>query len=389
MFTPTTPLLQKSRKPAIWFICLCLAILSVYPIYRNFYYSNGLKTYERHQAILEKRSEFYNPWQYRILAPMMVEGMLWIYNHTIDKLYPIEQKLQFSIPDTSGSNAETAEFVKVMQTPGVMKYMIVFVFFRFIEHFIIFGLVWRLWSYFVRNQWLIFFGICFLALSMGNAVTAADLSFNTYLDNIFYILTALIILKNANAYWLIPITFFAAFNRETGLMIPALYFISKTGFEQFSFKKLNIKNIQWPKLSVWTLTIGLYIIFFSIFIGLRMYFGYQPQQVWKAPAGLPMLKLNLISAVGFKGYMELIGTLTIIPFIILLKFKTFPHLLKKWFLFMVPIWFAIHFVSVVSYQGRLFLVPLILIMLPMMLWLIENRSEGQLNHSSLIQQEKK
>ena len=72
MSTLITQSLQKNNKIAKWFICVCFAILSVYPIYRNFYYSNGLLTYERHRAVMENRSEFYNPWQYRVLCPYTV-----------------------------------------------------------------------------------------------------------------------------------------------------------------------------------------------------------------------------------------------------------------------------------------------------------------------------
>lgn len=357
------------------------AILSIYPVYRNFYYSNGLLTYERHIALMEGRSEFYNPWQYRVLSPYMVEGVLWVYNHTIDKIYPVEQKLNFNIESTSGTNEQTDTLVKLMQTPGAMKYMIVFVFFRFIQHFIIFCLVWRLWKYFVSNNWLILFGISFLALAFGNAVAAADLSFNTYTDIILYTLTALLILYNWNPLWLFPITIAAAFNRETGLLMPALYFISQTDFTKFDFKKFNIKDISFPQLKTWLITAILYVIFISIFIGLRVHFGYREQQVWKVPAGLPMLKLNLFSAVGFKAYLELIGTFAILPLIIIYKFKPFPHLLKKWFLFLVPLWFLVHYVSVVAYQTRLFMVPMILIMLPMILWLIETSIKEEAKHS--------
>ena len=115
----------------------------------------------------------------------------------------------------------------------------------------------------------------------------------------------------------------------------------------------------------------LYLLFFAIFIALRIYFGYRPQQVWKAVAGLPMLKLNLFSAAGVKAYMELIGTFGVIPLIILYKFRQFPHLLKKWFIFLAPLWVAAHYLSVVAYQTRLFMVPFIIIILPMFLLLIE------------------
>lgn len=372
MSIPTIPLWPEKSRAIKLFICCCFALLSLFPIYRSFYYSNGLLTYERHVAILEGKSEFYNPWQYRILAPYSIEAMMWVYNHTIDKIYPIEEKFQFQIENTSGLDPNTSKFVSLMQTPGVIKYMIIFIFFRFVEHVFVFYLAWILWSYFVKSKWLIFFGINFLALALGNSVAAADLAFNTYLDNIFYLLTAIIILYRKNRNWLFLIVPLAAFNRETGLLIPALYFISQTNFSRFSFRKWNVKDIGWPQWNTWIFVALLYLIYISIFVCLRIYYGYVPPQIWKVPAGLPMLKLNLFSAVGVKAYMELLGTFAVIPLIILYKFKAFPLLLKKWFIFLVPIWFAVHYVSVVAYQTRLFLVPIIIIFLPMILWLVEN-----------------
>ncbi len=371
MFTPIIQLLQKSNKIGKLFLCVCLMILSVYPIYRNFYYSNGLLTYERHRAVIEKRSEYYNPWQYRILCPYSVEALLWVYNHTVDKVVPIEQKIHISLQSSTGNVAETADFVKLMQVPGAMKYLLVFFVFRFFEHMLIFYLAWRLWSNFVDSKWLIFFGINFLAIAFGNAVAAADLSFNTYMDIIFYLVTALVIVEKKNAAILVPITILAAFNRETGIMIPALYFISQTDFTQFSFRKFNIGSVKFPITKTWIFTVVLYLLFFAIFIALRIYFGYKPQQVWKAVAGLPMLRLNLFSAAGVKAYMELIGTFGVIPLIILYKFRQFPHLLKKWFIFLAPLWVAAHYLSVVAYQTRLFMVPFIIIILPMFLMLVE------------------
>ncbi len=372
MFIRTTALSQKKRQMNKWFILICFALLSVYPIYSNFYYSNGLLTYERHRAVIEKRSEFYNPWQYRVLCPYLVEAGLWVYNHTLDKVFPIEQKFNFNIESTSGTSAETDTFVQLMQTPGAVKYMLIFIIFRWLEHMLIFYLTWKLLQYFIQSDWLIFLGINFLALSFGNAVNAADLSFNTYMDIIFYLLTALLILYHKNPLWLIPVTILAALNRETGLLIPALYFISKTDFTALAQKPFRFKNMVFPGIKTWVFTVVLYILFMGIFIYLRWYFGYRPQQVWKVPAGLPMLKLNLLSAVGVKAWLELIGTFGMLPLLILYKFKSFPHLLKKWFIFLVPVWFGVHYVSVVAYQTRLFMVPMILIFIPMVLYWVEN-----------------
>lgn len=365
------PAVNKTRISKL-FLCICLAILSVYPIYRNFYYSNGLTTYERHRAVIENRSTFYNPWQYRILCPYTIEAILWVYNHTVDKVYPIEDKMHFSIEHTSETTAETDQFITLMQTPGAIKYMIIFVLFRFTEHLLIFYLAWKLWRYFIKSKWLIFFGLNFLALALGNAVAVADLAFNTYMDVTFYLIAANIIVYKKNPLYIIPLAILASFNRETGIIIPALYFISQVDFTRFSLRKFDVKNIGFPKLNTWIITAIAYVGFFIVFIGIRMHYGYQPQQDWKVPAGLPMLKLNLFSAVGIKGYLELIGTFAVLPLMILYRFKRMPPMLRQWFIFLVPVWFLAHYVTVTAYQTRLFLVPIVVIMLPMILWSIQN-----------------
>jgi hypothetical protein len=372
MFTRITQLLQKNRRFKLFFIFICFSLLSIYPIFRNFYYGNGILTYQRHIAFLEKRSEFYNPWQYRVLCPCIIEGMLWTYDHTVDKVFPIEEKLHFKVESTTGTTAVTENLSELVQKKGAIKYMIVFIFFRYLEHMGIFLLSYLFWCYFIKNHWLIFFGLMFMTLSMGNAVAVADLTFNTYIDIILYLLTACVIVYRKSQWWLLPIIILGAFNRETSIMIPFLYFITMTDFRSVNWKHFRISDVQFPKLQVWLITALAYIIFFSIFVGLRIHYGFRPQQVWKVPAGLPMLKLNLFSTIGLKSYFEMIGTFAVIPLIILYKFRQFPYLLKLWFIAIVPVWFAVHLLTVVTYQTRLFLVPEILIFLPMMLWLIEN-----------------
>lgn len=369
MFTPITQLLQRKNKGKTLFIIFCISLLSAYPIYKNFYNGRAVTTYERHIALVEGRSEYYNPWQYRMLCPTIIEGMMWVYNHTVDKIYPIEEKIHFEIAATSEQTAETKEFMNLVQTKGALKYMIVFIFFRFCLNFLVFALAYCLWRYFVKNNWLIFFGLIFISLSMGNGVIASDLTFNTYLDITFYLTAANIIVYKKNPYWLIPLIALAAFNRETSMMIPFLFFISQMDFSKFQLRRLNF---SFPKLNVWVLTGIMYVIFFAIFFSVRAYYGYKPSQEWKVPAGLPMVKLNLLSSVGVKSYFEMLGLFGVIPFIILYKLRSFPLLLRVWFLCIVPAWFAVHFYTVVTYQTRLFLTPLIMIMMPMMLWLIEN-----------------
>jgi hypothetical protein len=313
-----------------------------------------------------------------MLCPVIIEGLMWGYNHTINKIYPLEKHFNYQFQQTSEPNPETKQFVELLQNKEAVKYMIVFLGFRLFLNLLVFLLSFCLLRYFVSDNLLVFFGLMFLSLAMGNAVIASDLTFNTYLDNVFYLLTACIIVYKKNPYWLIPITLLAAFNRETAMLIPFLYFVSMADFSAFSIRKLNVSAIKLPGRNVWVLTAGLYIIFAAIFTGLRIYYGYVPAQFWKVPSGIPMIKMNLFSTVAIKAYFELLGTFSVIPFIILYKFNRFPLLLRTWFLALVPLWFAVHIYSVVIYQTRLFLVPVIIVFLPMLLWLIENNYKSKL-----------
>jgi hypothetical protein len=372
MFTPIIQLLQRNRKRKLLFIAFCFSLLSLYPIYKNFYNGAAVTTYERHIALVEGRSEYFNPWQYRMLCPLLIEGILWVYNHTVDKIYPVEEKFHFQFDQTSEPTPETKKIVELLQTKGAIKYMIVFLIFRFCLNLAVFVLAFCLWRYFISNNWLVFGGLMFVSLAMGNAVVASDLTFNTYLDNVFYLLTACVIVYRKSPLWLIPLTILAAFNRETALLIPFLFFISNIDFSAFRLSRFNITSIRLPKLNIWIITFISFLIFISIFTGVRIYYGYVTAQVWKVPQGIPMISLNLFSTVSLKSYSEMLGVFSVIPFIIIYKFKSLPLLLRTWFVLIVPLWFAVHIYSVVIYQTRLFLVPVIVIMLPMLLYIIEN-----------------
>jgi hypothetical protein len=371
MSTPTIPSSQKSSKKWLLFLAFCFTLLSLYPIYKNFYNGRAITTYERHVALIQGRSEYYNPWQYRMLSPLIIEGMVFVYDNTINRIYPIEEKFHFQFRETSEPTAETKELMNLMKNPRAIKYTIVFILFRFCLNFLVFALAFRLWTHFVDNRWLKLFGLMFLSLAMGNAVIASDLTFNTYLDNIFYLISACIIVKKKNPYYLLLFVPLAAFNRETSMLIPFLFFISQLNLTRFNIKS-PLKTIDFPPGRVWLLTAALYLLFFAVFITVRIYYGYQTPQQWKVPPGIQMIKLNLFSAVAAKSYFEMLGLFSVLPLIICYNLKSYPPLLKNWFIFIVPIWFAVHFYSVVTYQTRLFLVPTILIMLPMVLYTIEN-----------------
>lgn len=369
MFTHITPLLRGNRKAKIIFLLICFFFLSAYPIYKNYINGEGINTYENYKAVIEKRSPYYNPWQYRIFCPILIAGAKYVYDHTIDKVIPVNRMIRFRFNETSVFTPETSTFIRHLDDPDIVKCLIIFMAFRFLEDFIILLLSFYLLIFFVKNYWLAFLGLIIISWSMGNGVNASDLTFNTYLDNILYLLTGCIILYKKNLWYILPITMIGAANRETSLLIPYLVFISNIHVQKQTFP--GIKKIIWPPRNV-ILVCGLSaIVFIFVFVGLRIYFGYRPQQIWKVPAGIPMLKLNLFTTVAIKGYFEMFGVFSVFPLICLYKFRKCSEILKVWFVGLVPIWFLVHFYSVVVYESRLFFVPTFLIFLPMVLEIIE------------------
>lgn len=372
MFTRIIQLLQRNRLKKIFFLIVCFSCLATYPVYKNYINGEAATTYERHIAIIENRAQFYNPWQYRILCPLIIEGAKYVYDHTIDKIYPVEKHFHFYFNETSTPSPGTKALISSLQQPDFIRYLIIFLSFRFVENILVFLLGYLLLSYFVKNDWLIFFGLIAMSWSMGNSVFASDLTFNTYLDNIFYLLAGNLILYKKNLWYIIPITLFAALNRETSLMLPWLLFISFIDLSKITVSKFNFTQIKLPPKNIFIISACSFIIYCIVFVAIRRYFGYRQQSVWKVPAGLSMLKLNLFSVVAIKSYFEMIGAFSVIPLICLYKFRKCSYILRAWFIGIVPAWFLVHLYSVVTYESRLFLVPTFLILMPMFLQIIES-----------------
>jgi hypothetical protein len=301
----------------------------------------------------------------------LIEGTAYVYDHTLGRVLPIERMIHVNFQETSTITPETARFVQQIKDPEVLKYIVIFLVFRFLQDFVILLLSFYLLSFFIRNRWLVFLGLLLISWSMGNGVSASALTFNTYMDDILYLLAGCIILYEKNPWWILPISVIGAANRETSLMIPYLLFISRMQVTFPLFKWSNLKKIKWPSRKIFLVTALSFIGFAIVFAGLRIHYGYPPQTMWKVPAGLPMLKLNLFSAVAVKGYFEMFGAFSIFPLICLYKFRWCSSILKIWFIGVVPVWFFVHFYSVVTYESRLFFVPTFLIFIPMVLEIIE------------------
>lgn len=310
-----------------WVWLFLILLMSSYVTYMHVTDSRSIdmgRQMDRHERIMEGDSEFFNPWQYRIFAPMLLEAFIYASNSA----YPGQYK----------------------EAP----YLIL--------HFIQLVLLFYLALYFyqtlgLKNPYLLGAGLMLVCYSMAASVFRSDLSFNTYFDVAFYLLAAILILRKAY-FWVIPLAFFAALNRETSAFIPLMLLIP------FTMKKSRDET---QKLIAFGLS-GL--VFIIAFLGTRWYFGYQlAVGINGMTSPLDYLKFNLTF---FTLYPLMIGTLGIVPIIVILNLGKLDHLqLKAWFWTIVPAWFLIHFLKSNAMETRLFLVPHVLIFVPAFLWMLE------------------
>lgn len=318
---------NSNFKLPLLLILILYSLLSIYIVYEQATDGNAIdleRQEVRHLLMLDGNSEFFNPWQYRMFSTLVTEG----FYRTIHAIIPGADRT------------------------------VCFLLFRFLQNLLIFIVA----DYYFRalnihNPLLRLVGITLLGVCMAHSVFQSDLSFNTYFDILFYLLGALLILREKYV-WLIPLMAVAAFNRETAALIPAM---------------LIILHINWPKLSVpkpvliYGLASG--FVFVLVFVGVRLYYGYQPAvgiHGMSTVADFLMFNLKF-----FRMYLELIGTFLIVPFVIVFYLNRLPAVLQKWFWLVCPIWFVVHLCFSTAVETRLFLVPQALVFIPALLVLVE------------------
>lgn len=311
-----------------WLKILLYSIISAYIVYQQATHTDAITLQvqlERHEHKLAGDSEFFNPWQYRILSTYIMEAF-----------------------------ARTAH--AVMPSIDSIKSFLVLRFLQNILVFMLAGLYFKRLG--ILNPWLRLSGILILGFCMAHSVFASDLSVNTYFDIVFYLVAAILILDKKYV-WLIPLSFFASLNRETSALIPAMLVIPA-----FDWKKRTIDR------KILTIGVAAGVAYAIAFVGVRLYFGYQPSIGVK---GMTSFSEFIFFNLTFKRmYFQMIGTLAFLPIITILFLGKLSPQLRAWFWIMVPIWFIIHFCYSAAVESRLFLVPQSLIFVPAFLQIINH-----------------
>lgn len=272
---------------------------------------------QRHRSVLEGRAG--NPWQYRVLSTWLVEG--------------------------------TVRFCAAQNLPP----SVAFIWFRVLQDAAIFLLAFLYYRELglSRNQALI--GMSLLAWGMSYTTFDSDLQFNTYMDVIFYLLAALLILRNA-LYLVIPLMILAALNRETSGLIPFMFlFTFAIGKERGERNKI-----------IAVVAIAL-VVYAAVFFGLRAAYG--PQQLfipYGHHQGLDLFQFNIARPLA---WYRLWATMGMLPILALMGYRYWPPRLRVFFWVIVPVWFAVHLFAAVMAETRLFLVPQAVIFVPGALFL--------------------
>lgn len=359
-------------KKAIIIVSLLLA--SFYPIYKNYYYARGVQQYERHIRFVEANSEFFNPWQYRVLCPLLIEAAKWAYDNSIDKLLPLENAVHF---DEKKAQDKEAVFQSQLNNKEAFIYLVIFILFRLGLNVLIYALGFSLFACFTRSNWLAGTALLLVSWSMGNAVHNSDLSFNTYMDLVLFLWMGCVVLYRKNDWWILPITILGALNRETAMLIPGLYFLAAAVTQTGGRTVFGWSWLRIPRLRVWSVTIASLAIFFVIFFVIRNWYGHRAPDlisVHQVQVGTwELVKLNLFSGQALKTYFEIYGVLAILPLASLLSFRYNTITLRAWWLLLVPVWIGIHMVTSMAAESRYYLVPLMLVLLPMLLEMIERQ----------------
>jgi hypothetical protein len=307
-------------------ILLSAVLLSLFTVYthvqylKNFFETGG--QLQRHLDVL--KGQAVDPWQYRILATYLIEGMIQLF-----------KKLSIFHSENS-----------------------VFIFFRFLQGVAIFLLEYFYYKKLGLSTSLSLLGMSVLAWGMSYSNYGSDLHFSTYFDILFYLIAGLIILLE-KPLWVIPLTVIASLNKESSGLIPIMLIASyltndseKLGF--YGLKKYRIKIITIGAISL--------ISYLIIFFGLRFVLGPRPLiPVLNQFTIFELIKNNLFSSIT---WVQLFGTMSIIPIIAILNYKNWPKVIKIFFWVVIPIWIVIHTVGGVMAESRLFLVPLSLVFIP-------------------------
>ena len=294
------------------------ALLSAVTVYIQFkalgYPYLETRQLERHEAVLNGTAG--DPWQYRVLSEWAVEVVL-----------------------------------DVCRTIGI-TFSNGFLIVRFLQNVLIFVLAFAWMRALAIPARAAYLGLALIAWAMTQALFDSDLQFNTYSDIIFYLAAALLIVRRRWG-WLIPLVALGALNRETIGLVPVMLVAGAVA----------VYGLRAPETKRAALYAGAaFAAYALVTVVLRAAVG--PGEIVLAYGQHPGSELFSYNVERPVSWTNLFVTLNVLPFLALWWIRDWPRWLLGFGAAVVPVWFAVHFVSAVVAETRLFLVPLALVFVP-------------------------
>jgi hypothetical protein len=310
------PALARGRYAVMIFVAasVLFALLTVYFQEQELgldYLETGNQI-QRHQAVMDGTAP--NAWQFRVLSEFVTEGLIRVFK-SLNIPHPI-----------------AAAFIS----------------FRLFQNLLIFLIAAFYYSRLGLNDYLVLIGQGALAWGMMHALFDSDLQFSNYSEVIFYLATALIILRGKDI-WIIPVVVLAALNRETSGAIPFMLLAARLQLRP----RIHIAR---RTSLIFALLCAIYVL---VFLGLRFFYGLD--RPVSGPVGLSLLLSHIVN---FRAWALMFATLSVFPFIAIASYRTWRQPFKALFWAVIPIWFIIIPFTGGLMETRHYLVPQSLIFIP-------------------------
>jgi hypothetical protein len=320
----------------IFSICLCFAVLLVglqFSYINNVLGGNYIwkDNYLRHMEIISNHALV--PYRYRILMEYLFEGYAYLRYHTAISNVAILETLNWA-----GNTIYLRPFEIIGQE------------IRIIQNVFIFILAYIYYYSKKHNLYTSLLGLFLLSISMANVFANSDLSFNTYAELIFFLIAGIAI-NYKKLFWIIPITFVAALNREGAIFIPWMVILSEIKFNK---SPIEIgKSIPRRKICVFILSM---LAFAVVFFSLRIILGSASYARSGFGAIYPGFKLLMLNITTNYVWAAIIQTFFILPLSLLL-YKNWEEADKiQFFLFVLP-WSLIIFSFWISQRNQIIFSP--------------------------------
>jgi len=274
---------------------------------------------ERHDAVVNGTAD--DPWQYRILSEQLLRPLVAV--------------------------------LDVLRVPDHESWA--FVLFRWVQSVAACLLAHRWFVRLGHSYGAAMVGIGLVGFVFSTATFDSDLSFNTYMEVIFYLLAVLIVIEHRRLGWLVVLVPVAVINRETALLIPVV-------------------AVMIGGRRIWRAAFIALVLGLLAYATVRWHYGPRPLiTAYGNRPGLEILQYN----VRLRTILQLVVTCGLLVVLAGVGWHWAGRLERRLLMLFGSLWFVIHAAVAILAETRLLLVPIVLSLVPVAIASLDkHRAEG-------------